>query len=507
MSLHRPRALPEIPPRVRTREGFEFDPRPSVWRVASPGYEARNWRFDEFASAGPRFVVCLKLGLIHFLENRSFDHSANLFGRFLDFYRSTFSEAPPEGGLVDLDHLLRFRASLSPDTVWYLGVVRILLVRLQEARLSIATQAAIDHLRRSRIPGNPKGVDVRTRDPKRGAFSTPELEAIQSQVNKAYAEGAISLSDYALAVVFLAFAPRPAQAMALKERDLVVGTDRKEQKVYVLLMPRAKQRGAAPRQAQPKSRRCAQNVGKLLESLVEHNAKLRQDRGVILDDPPLFMGAAEGEFPDFAWHETRPAIGRRLIRTLAVACPDLPSNPKRFRHTLAQRLADMGASKHVVAEILDHSDTQNVGVYFEASTASAARLSRKMALDLAPLAQAFKGMRVAPAREVSGGHMQGGGIHDWSLPGHGGDALGSCGQMGFCGLNVPVACYTCRHFQPILEGPHDEELEKLLAERERQRLAGYDNKIVEILDSTILAVAEVIRDCETMRTAMGVAAE
>ncbi|MBL6078186.1 site-specific integrase [Belnapia sp. T18] len=493
--------LPIVPARVRTRDGFDFDPRPDSWHLESRTGSGKNWRFGEFAASGERFIRSLKLGLVALLEEYSFDHSRNLFDRFRDFYMSSFSGRHARGGLVDLEHLLHFRSRLNQNTLWKLGTLRILLIRLHEANLGISTDAAIEYLRRSRIPGNPTGVDIRTRDPKRGAFSTTELEMIHASITQAYVDGKIDLPDFALAVLMLAFGMRPVQAANLKERDFVVGIGSNGQKVYLLQVPRAKQLGKRHRQ-EMKTRRCAQNVGALLETLLEHNAQLRQARGIKNDDPALFLGRAKGKIPGFAWHETNSNLGSRLERTLRLVCPNLKANPKRFRHTLAQRLADMGVSKHVIAELLDHSSTSHVGVYTEATPSAAARLSRKLAMDMAPLAQAFQGMHVAPAHQVSASVIPGGRIHDRSME-DSREPLGGCGTMGFCGLHVPVACYTCRHFQPILEGPHEAELEKLLAEREHQRVAGYAAKIVEILDRTILAVAEVVAACEALRSGRG----
>jgi hypothetical protein len=76
--------------------------------------------------------------------------------------------------------------------------------------------------------------------------------------------------------------------------------------------------------------------------------------------------------------------------------------------------------------------------------------------------------------------------------------MGNCGEHGFCGLLAPIACYTCRSFQPWLDGPHDAVLEHLICERERL-LAGSDVRIASINDRTILAVAEVIRRCDEIR--------
>ena len=69
---------------------------------------------------------------------------------------------------------------------------------------------------------------------------------------------------------------------------------------------------------------------------------------------------------------------------------------------------------------------------------------------------------------------------------------------GFCGLAAPIACYTCKNFQPWLDGPHEAVLAHLLAKRE-QLLSTTDARIASVNDRTILAVAEVIRRCDEVR--------
>jgi len=69
---------------------------------------------------------------------------------------------------------------------------------------------------------------------------------------------------------------------------------------------------------------------------------------------------------------------------------------------------------------------------------------------------------------------------------------------GFCGFLKPVACYTCRSFEPWVDGPHEAVLDHLLAERERLLLTT-DSRIASINDRTILAVAEVVHRCEQAR--------
>jgi hypothetical protein len=74
------------------------------------------------------------------------------------------------------------------------------------------------------------------------------------------------------------------------------------------------------------------------------------------------------------------------------------------------------------------------------------------------------------------------------------DPVGSCGTFSFCSLNAPLACYTCRKFQPWLEAPHEAILDWLLRDRARLAEEG-DLTIASVRDRTILAVAAVVLAC------------
>ncbi len=165
----------------------------------------------------------------------------------------------------------------------------------------------------------------------------------------------------------------------------------------------------------------------------------------------------------------------------------------RFRRTLGTRAAREGLNELVIAELLDHSDTQNVGVYIEAVPEIVERIDKGMAMHLAPLAQAFVGVLIdneASATRAGDPSSRIVTPDDLSRP------VGSCGSYGFCGAMAPIACYTCRNFQPWVDGPHERILDQLVAERERIFSETGDLTIASVNDRVILACAEVVRLCQ-----------
>ncbi|MCA1444088.1 site-specific integrase [Ensifer sp. IC4062] len=447
-------------------------------------------KFGIFDRLSRRMVHRLKWGLTISLQNKSFSHSSNLHNQFFLFYRLVLRDADTIHHRIELSHILTFKSRLDAATEWKLGVVRILLTDMENLGFGIASNDALEYLAAATIRGNRKGTSIRTRDAEKGAFTDTELLAIQSALNDAYAQGDIDLTEFAITWLFLAYGPRPIQIAAMKEKDLIV-SENDEGRLYALRMPRAKQRGERARDSF-KIRYCGKQVGTLLEQVVKDNQRRRRELG-FSEDCPMFIAGKEGQLPNLRFHMTSDEVGRVVNNTIG-HLTGLKTNARRFRITLAQRAVDDGKDKHTVAELLDHSDTQNVEVYYEASPAMVLRLDRHLAMEMAPLAHAFAGVVVSTEQDALRGDDRSSRIFDRSLN-NVAEALGTCGQMSFCGLAAPFACYTCRHFQPWIDGPHEEFMAALIADRDRMEAEGYSSKIYTIRDRTILAAAEVIQLC------------
>jgi hypothetical protein len=136
-------------------------------------------------------------------------------------------------------------------------------------------------------------------------------------------------------------------------------------------------------------------------------------------------------------------------------------------------------------------------VYVEAIPDIAARIDKAIATELAPLAQAFSGTLIANEREATRAGDPASRIFDARID-RSGVSMGSCGQFSFCGFNAPLACYTCSHFQPWLNGPHEAVLDYLLIRRQAL-VATTTAEIAAINDLRIIAVQQVIQLCATAK--------
>jgi integrase len=490
--------LGTLPSSSRTRGGGVFDPRCDVWKLRDGVTQVR---LDfAFAILSPQCVHALKIVLLWYAENSSLRHLANMHKRFGDLVRYLSKNCDSVISEITSIDLLNYKTSLSADVAWYLGQLSGMLKKWHGLGLTGVTDDAAALLRDLRLKGNEKGVAVRTMDPVYGPFTDIEQEAIQSALNDAFADGSIAEDSYLLAWLFMALGQRPSQFAALKVSD-ISGTLIDGEVHYVLKVPRVKQRNTHPR-AQLKERPLVSQIGK---PLLEYAGRVKNTyEGRITDplDAPLFpcTNRPGKTTPGYEYHQTGASLSQKLRLTLQALKVQsertgelLHISPVRFRRTYGTRAAQEGHGELVIAEMLDHSDTQHVGVYVASVPEIAARLDRAMAMELAPLAQAFKGVLISDEADATRHNDPASRIVDLRID-RSMKPMGSCGQHSFCGFNAPIACYTCTNFEPWLDGPHEAVLTQLLEKRE-QLLVTTDKRIAAVNDRTILAVAEVIQLC------------
>jgi len=168
----------------------------------------------------------------------------------------------------------------------------------------------------------------------------------------------------------------------------------------------------------------------------------------------------------------------------------------RFRDTRGTKLRREGFGPFVIAELLDHSDVQSVRVYTDNTAQEAVVINELVGAQLAPFAQACLGTLVFSEREAIRGDDP-----RSRVPNDRQHAVGTCGNYGFCASGFR-ACYTCYHFQPWVDGPHEEVLADLYAEKERTREAGCAEVVANANDQLILAVEHCVSMCKEAKARM-----
>ncbi|MDH2917320.1 MAG: site-specific integrase, partial [Gallionella sp.] len=365
---------------------------------------------------------------------------------------------------------------------------------------------AVALLGQLRIKGNQKGEAVLTMDSENGPYTDIELGAIRSALDAAYASNDISLGDYLLVWLFMALGQRPIQYAALKVCDVATELAKDGATLYTLRVPRAKQRGRVSRELF--SQRVL--IPQIGEKLVRYAEEVRSEYSAIIADSdhvPLFPEkiSRHNEPLGFEHHRTSQSLASMLasiLNKLNVLSErtgeQLHVTATRFRRTVGTRAAEEGHGELVIAELLDHTDTQNVGVYVQATPEIVKRIDKAVAMHMAPLAQAFAGIIISDESTATRKNDPRSRICDPKFePSM--KPMGNCGKHGFCDSLAPISCYTCRSFEPWLDGPHEAVLNHLISERDRL-MAESDARIASINDRTILAVAEVVRRCEEIKS-------
>jgi hypothetical protein len=490
--------LPILPETVYTQDGMMFSPQEDQWCLTDGSIKI-DLRFDKI-SASAYLVQCLKKVLVWYAENTSLSHLRNLhyhvrnFLNFLSASRTVSSITPAD--------VLNFKSVLGRSDEWHLGVVAGLLKKWNALGVPGVAADVPALLTQLTLRGNQKGTATATMDPQRGPLTVVEMEGLQLALNEAYRDGTVEIAEYVLCWLFMALGQRPKQYAALKVCDVKRDSSGDGSVQYVIRMPRAKQQGVGVR-GEFKDRVLSAELGKLT---YDYAQLVSREFSTKLADPeqaPLFPATADEGVAGLAYHR----LARDLTRSFMTAINSLyvtsertghliHANPRRFRQTVGTRAAEEGHGPLIIAELLDHEDTQNVGVYVGSTTALAARLDRALAMQLAPLAQAFAGKLIDDGTRASRPYDPMNVIRAPQIT-ESFDAVASCGKNGFCGFAKPIACYTCSSFEPWLDGPHEEVLEFLLSDRERMMPS--DSRIATINDRTIFAVAEVIQLCEAVR--------
>lgn len=482
--------LPQLPAQAITFDGQRVDLSGDVWefRVAADAGKRIRLHWRKLAAAGrngepalgPRALHLARLYLADRLTQRKTSTVSNDFAALLTFARWLAREQvcplPFEWDTYDESIARAFlrQCETTADKGNHFSRIRVLYEWGVVREYAGFSRAFLQKLKAIRIQGNVKGHHVRFRHPTKGPFSEAEVRLLLATVRA----GKGSDQDRALVMLLLELGPNPHALVRLSNRDFVC-LETQHGTFYQLDVPRLKKRSAL---RETKRRPISLHLGELL-------AHLRRGRPA---DPLLHWLS-----PDMPLRDIRSRL-RRFVAESDLRSPRtgkrLHLSPRRFRYTLATRLAAEGASKFHLAEVLDHSDLQNVGVYVETTPAIADQVAAATDPVMEPLVRRFLGRVV----EIADGPSVPAQAPQLPLPLLKTGGVGACGrdiqQHGLCRLFPPLSCYLCPSFAALRSGPHEE----LLANIESFIAAdGVDERIQRQLDDVRAAIAEVVARCIT----------
>lgn len=501
--------LPEV---ARSSDGYEFDPSSDSWKLNK----------DITIYLGFLSGICeetelgFRLALCRYAEEHAASHADNMRARFRDLLTDTNSNK------LLATSLMNWRAFLTEEQEWKLGSLRGFLLSWNEWGFPGVSQEVVGLLKSWRLRGNEKGRAVQVGDPEQGPYTNIELSAIFNWANEAVVDKTLRYPVYAYLLTLIMTARRPIQVAALRGCDMSEG-DLDAAPSFQIDFPRAKQRGLGFRKAF-RSLPIIEDLYRVLEA--QHQASVGAVESAIGGELPEDL---KKQVPVFINHEKLSEVTElRSLRALLMgATPDRLHVPtaklnawlkqcqskctaksertggkirllaSRFRRTRGTRLRQEGFGAPVIAELLDHSDTQNVGVYVENTVAEAELINHAVGAKLAPFAQACMGTLIDSERDAIRGSDP-----KSRVPNQHQDAVGNCGNYGFCAAGFR-ACYTCHHFQPWVDGPHFEVLSELYEEKRRMSDAGCAREVVNANDQLILAVEHCVALCDEVKSKQG----
>lgn len=496
---------PDNGPRLsRTIDGFEYNPTDDVWTIPSPA-GATSFNFINFEGASERLRQGIKEASAAMLLSIAPERVMKVVSAIRVLIRFLVAACPSR--IIDeigVSDVLAFAESLSKRQ-------RYLLRRLKEHLLIWSESGAYglsDELRKflpkMETESHVVGAAVRTMDPNTGPLTDMEYESVVSAIRQAYATGSLNLADYTLLVLALSLAARPLQLAMLKTKDFSELKRSDGSSVFILQVTRLKQgTGVRPRTLF-RARELAPAVGMLVKDQCAVVHRWAKEQGILPDEAPIFPTLdskhrqAEAAVLGLERHMSGKNLCEKLTRLLNKLSVQSHRTGQainlfqtRLRRTLGTRAAAEGLRAEVIADLMDHSWIDSSLVYIETRPAIIERIDKALALQMAPLAQAFAGT-LAKRPEKMAGKV----VHYATSTAL--DTVGGCGKYAFCGLAAPLACYTCSYFNPWLDAPHEALLERLLSERE-ELLQMSDLRMAAVNDRTILAVAEVVSQCAEAR--------
>lgn len=500
-----------FPETAISTEQYVFQPLSDTWTLS------RNAKIRLVPVAGlvtPDFLKSFRWSIYQLAIKFSPSHARNTTDHFLNYCRFTYATTGHELSEIKLVDALNFQNSLTGDRKWLMQYLKIVSIRIGRSGLLGIESKALDFFKSTRFESNVTGQAVRTKDASKGALTALEIEALDACSIAAFEDGRITLEEYALFSISRALGSRPIQITDLKRCDFQTFSDPNEYRRFVLNLPRRKQRNGDERfRGDFRVYQLTRNVGEILQEY------LRQSEIRILEEIPDCTQAELSQFPMFpywgqlqraskegnarslighgdAFHRTASRVSVKIC-AIADSCA-APSErtgvldvfPTRFRRTVGTRAAAEGASELEIACLLDQTNSTSAKIYTENVLENALAIDKAVSFQLAPLAQAFAGTLVRSERQARRGEDVESRVRIDT-----GEPVGSCGNYSFCSTSVPIGCYTCRHFQPWRDAPHEQLLEHLVARRAEVLRTTGDMSIAAATDRSIFAVAEVVKLC------------
>ena len=384
----------EIPEFTRDIAGYVVDLRPVQWRLNSTTAQHTLMDWTKLVGCDEASITALRVHIVRLIETNGTAHVSNAF-RVLSSFLTALR-----------DHRLPASASLA-NLMWYFEQLRGKRLGYQFHYVKQWYISSADRLLEGfddemvfaledlSVGGNAKGFAVLSADPEQGPLTEFEEAALRHALLRD--DGPIE-QRAALWLAF-AFGTNPANLSLLREEDFIrFNFPGDTPSAYFLNVPRIKKR--QPERTGFKKRAIDNPLAVVIEDLITRNAAMSKDDAIrplfrLTEPRPALLG---GPLSEYAHHPSSGMITNLIAECVArldVKSPrtrePLKVTTRRLRYTFASKMVRMGTPARELAELLDHTDTQQVQVYYKADSRFVERLDATIAENIGPTVRAFMG--------------------------------------------------------------------------------------------------------------------
>jgi len=242
---------------------------------------------------------------------------------------------------------------------------------------------------------------------------------------------------------------RTAQLTAARDvqvRNLKVKHFNKKNGQYSLDIPRAKQRGKSKRKSL-KRRLITNKLGMQIECLIN---EIKSHGVKDIKEHYLLFTLESSRSKKITNKNLTADLYRSRVKAICnyLGLEFIVTN-RRLRKTLCTTLVAQGTSLKVIAEIMDHSDLQQLEIYYCQTQLIAKKINTVLLEEFSELIDIFKGIVIHKGQETQPGQLIFAETKDAKLY-----EIGSCGRGKPCALSPPLSCYSCPSVELFEDADH-----------------------------------------------------
>lgn len=316
-------------------------------------------------------------------------------------------------------------------------------------------------------------------------FSPAEENAFISALDESIDESSyFALRDNVMVHLNWELGLRSEQVAGVEEHHLTEVPGSGSVRYFHLRLIRLKQRTY---QTSYRNRVVSERLGNKIQKLILLKAQhFGQHPGV----KPIFVNTRN--------KRVSPGIVRNAIVQVCEKAQLDPSSSTFLRHNMAQKLADQGTPGDLISDMLDHT-TKVAARHYVAATPAIAKIKARALGKNATYKELMSLMtgELIYRKDTDNPDKIVRGVVATRYIGN----IGACGldRDTACAKNPIYSCYTCRKFNPFIDGEHSNVIRALRSEIQLMLDESLDlgeNKVVLQLEKTIEHASDILSRCE-----------